>query len=256
LPFPAPNAIASQGDGRAGPGGCSPLLSEQVRGAGPPVPGAVGVPGQAAVGAGFAVELAAVQGELEQPVGAAHKQLLLLGQAERRQSVPPGWRPGLAGELSSLPCAEWGHWETRGVGGRACHPPGCPGRSPFPKCASPEAKGPRQCGWGSSQLPSVPCPLAALGRSRREDSPASVTASCPGWEKASGGEGEVQQCRSLLDAPACQWDWDPGVALADVPAPSSSRSMQAARAGPAQREQHRAALPSSVPSNLGSALPS
>ena len=66
----------------------------------------------------------------------------------------------------------------------------------------------------------------------------------------------MQQCRSLLDAPACQWDWDPGVALADVPAPSSSRSMQAARAGPAQREQHRAALPSSVPSNLGSALPS
>lgn len=73
---------------RAGAGTHSPLLGEQVWGAGLAVPGAVGIPGQAAVGAGFAVELAAVQGELEQPVGAAHKQLLLLGQAGQWQSAP------------------------------------------------------------------------------------------------------------------------------------------------------------------------
>lgn len=58
---------------------CSPLLREQHRGAGTAIPRAVGVSGQAAVHAGLPIELTAGQGELQQPLCAAHQQLLLLG---------------------------------------------------------------------------------------------------------------------------------------------------------------------------------
>lgn len=149
----------------------------------------------------------------------------------------------------------WGHWETGGVGGRACHPLGCPGRSPFPKCASPEAKGPRQSGWGWGQLPPVPCPLAALGRSRREDSPALVITSCPGWEKAPGGEGDGAAAVLVLPAGLEPW----GVRVPGpwpcslVPAPSAPcKQPGLALLGMGSPGQP---CPAAVLSNLGSALP-
>ena len=55
----------------------SPLSVGQVARAGGAVPGAVGVPGQAAVGAGAAVHPAAVQGHLGQAAVRRHVQLLL-----------------------------------------------------------------------------------------------------------------------------------------------------------------------------------
>lgn len=54
-------------------GWVSPLLNQRVGAASLAIPGAVGVPAQAAVGAGLAIELTAMQGELDQPMGIAHK---------------------------------------------------------------------------------------------------------------------------------------------------------------------------------------
>lgn len=62
---------------------CSPLLGGGVAGAGLAVPGAVGVSGQAAVGAGLAVDVAAVQRQLGQSHRRRHVQLLLQVRKEK-----------------------------------------------------------------------------------------------------------------------------------------------------------------------------
>lgn len=60
-----------------------PLGGGRVAGAGAAVPGAVGVAGQAAVGTGFPIHVAAVQGQVGHPYGRGHVQLLLLGGTKR-----------------------------------------------------------------------------------------------------------------------------------------------------------------------------
>ena len=55
----------------------APLAAGQEAGAGEPVPGAVGVPGQAALGAGLPVGLTAVQLHLGHAQRRAHVQRLL-----------------------------------------------------------------------------------------------------------------------------------------------------------------------------------
>lgn len=59
------------------PAPVSPLVSQEEPGAGLTVPGAVGVPGQAALGAAVAVELAPLQAQLDHAQRAGHEQLLL-----------------------------------------------------------------------------------------------------------------------------------------------------------------------------------
>lgn len=55
----------------------SPLPRGVEPGAGVAVPGTVGVPSQAAVGTGCAIDVAAMQGQLGNPLVGAHIQLLL-----------------------------------------------------------------------------------------------------------------------------------------------------------------------------------
>lgn len=155
--------------------------------------------------------------------GAAHgccSQTAPAAQVSRTAAVSPRAEdqdyPG-----NRVPCLRWtGGTGSQGeCGAEPDTPSAYPGRTLFPKCADPGANEPRQTAWG--QLHPVPCPLAALGRSRREDSPALVITSCPGWEKApEGKERLLQLSRSLLGAPA--W-WDPRVAgcRALVPAPAA-----------------------------------
>lgn len=135
------------------------------------------------------------------------------------------------------PVLGWGYWETWGLGSRACHLPDCPGRRPFPKRASLGAERLGQRGWGGS------CPLrsVASARSKREDSPASVITSCPGLEKAPGGEGEgaaamlaSSGCPSLPVGMGGTPGWQGAGALVQVSVRSSTSSMQAPWAGPGQ----------------------
>lgn len=62
-----------------------PLVAGEEPGAGLSVPGAVGVPGQAAVGAVSAIQLAALQRHLGYAHLAGHKQLLLHTTEEENQ---------------------------------------------------------------------------------------------------------------------------------------------------------------------------
>lgn len=106
--------------------------------------------------------------------------------------------------------------------------------------------GPRQRGWG--QPPSVPCPLAAPGRSRREDSPASVITSCPGWEKAPGGEKAA-----VSVPPGCPiLPVGPGPRGGGVAGPWPGSLVPAP---PAPCKQPGQPWPAAVLSHLGSALP-
>lgn len=72
----------------------SPLPGGVEPGAGVAVPGTVGVPGQAAVRAGRAVDAAAVQGHLRDALAGAHVQLLL--EEGQRMCVRGGRRRGPA----------------------------------------------------------------------------------------------------------------------------------------------------------------
>lgn len=61
---------------------CLPLLRGGVTGAGLAVPGTVRVSGQAAVGAGLAVNIAPVESQLGQPHRGRHVELLLWEKME------------------------------------------------------------------------------------------------------------------------------------------------------------------------------
>lgn len=74
-----------------------PLGGGKVSGTLGAVPGAVRVPGQAALGAGLPVHLAAVQGHLRDAQSRAQVQLLLQTQKTRRKLYSPAWKVAVGG---------------------------------------------------------------------------------------------------------------------------------------------------------------
>lgn len=66
---------------------CAPFAGGIEAGAAQPVPGAVGVPGEAAVGASRAVSVTAVQGDLRDPELRADVQLLLQSKQFKCQTA-------------------------------------------------------------------------------------------------------------------------------------------------------------------------
>lgn len=84
-----------------------PLGGGGVAGAGAAVPGAVGVPGQAAVGTGFPVHVTAVQRQVRHAHGRGHVQLLLLGTRRAGECYLIPTALGPCKHPVPVPCHSW-----------------------------------------------------------------------------------------------------------------------------------------------------